>query len=118
MGMNWCLASLNPVCGDRITLDLQHHQKNIYIGMEVRGCLICKASAVLLKKHCCGKTEQAIRQFSETLQQTLSTAQEDEFPRSLTGNLSILLPLAQHKHRHSCAMLPLKTLLDAIGTEQ
>src|SRR6185503_8145315 len=47
----------NPLCGDRITLDIRFDGKRIAdLAHRVRGCLLCEAAASAIGAHAVGKT--------------------------------------------------------------
>lgn len=111
----------NPVCGDRVIIDLHRYSDHIdadpkiSIGFEVRGCLICKVSAALVDQHCNNRTAREIQHFSNVLKQILLPNEEHQLSTVLLPDLSILKPMAEHRHRHNCATLPIKTLFEALG---
>lgn len=105
------LTKSNPVCGDRIIVDLQRNPEGLLkIGMQVRGCLICKVAASLVHQHCDGKDAAHIAAFSHQLEASLNP----ETSAASLPALQILAPLAEHRHRHNCALLPVRTLLAAL----
>jgi nitrogen fixation NifU-like protein len=47
----------NPLCGDRVTIDLTLNDGRVTtVGHQVRGCLLCEASAETIAQHAPGKT--------------------------------------------------------------
>lgn len=84
----------NPLCGDRIRIDLQIEDGVITdIRFQGRGCAISQASASLLTDEIKGMPVEAARQFSK--EQLLD----------LIG-----IPLDKNPVRIKCALLSLKTL--------
>ncbi|MEH6472402.1 MAG: iron-sulfur cluster assembly scaffold protein [Halopseudomonas sp.] len=104
----------NPICGDRITLDLRRVDSQVEIGMEVRGCLICKASAALLDQLCNNQDVDHIFQFEKELKGVLQADNPMVISSKLTKDVAVFLPLVSHKNRHHCALLPLDTLISAL----
>jgi nitrogen fixation NifU-like protein len=84
----------NPLCGDRIRIDLQIEQDQITdIRFLGRGCAISQASASLLTDEIKGMTVEQAKNFSK-----------DDL-LELIG-----IPLGQNPVRIKCALLSLKTL--------
>ena len=84
----------NPLCGDRIRIDLQVADGIITdVRFQGRGCAISQASASLLTDEIKGKPVEAVRSFSK----------DDML--DLIG-----IPLDKNPVRIKCALLGLKTL--------
>jgi nitrogen fixation protein NifU and related proteins len=84
----------NPLCGDRIRIDLQiEHDTITDIRFHGRGCAISQASASLLTDEIKGMSVEQAKQFSK-----------DEL-LELIG-----IPLGKNPVRIKCALLSLKTL--------
>jgi nitrogen fixation protein NifU and related proteins len=84
----------NPLCGDRIRIDLQIADGIITdVRFQGRGCAISQASASLLTDEIKGKPVEAVRSFSK----------DDML--DLIG-----IPLDKNPVRIKCALLGLKTL--------
>lgn len=90
----------NPLCGDRIRIDLQIQQHTIIdVRFLGRGCAISQASASLLTDELIGKT----------LDEARALTKEDML--DLIG-----VPLDKNPVRIKCALLALKTLKTGIYT--
>lgn len=84
----------NPLCGDRIRIDLQiDHDKIVDVRFEGRGCAISQATASLLTDELRGKTLDQVRAISK------------DDVMDLIG-----IPLDKNPVRIKCALLSLKTL--------
>lgn len=84
----------NPLCGDRIRIDLQiEHDQITDIRFHGRGCAISQASASLLTDEIKGMSVEQAKQFSK-----------DDL-LELIG-----IPLGKNPVRIKCALLSLKTL--------
>ncbi|GAB4193243.1 MAG: SUF system NifU family Fe-S cluster assembly protein [Roseiflexaceae bacterium] len=90
----------NPLCGDRIRIDLAVEQGVITdVRFQGRGCAISQAAASLLTDELRGKTLDEARAISK----------EDLL--DLIG-----IPLEKNPVRLKCALLPLKTLKAGVYT--
>ncbi|HEU4329197.1 MAG TPA: SUF system NifU family Fe-S cluster assembly protein [Roseiflexaceae bacterium] len=90
----------NPLCGDRIRIDLMVEQGVITdVRFQGRGCAISQAAASLLTDELRGKT----------LDQARTISKEDLL--DLIG-----IPLEKNPVRLKCALLPLKTLKAGVYT--
>jgi nitrogen fixation NifU-like protein len=103
----------NPLCGDRIVLDLQIENGVITeVAHETRGCMLCSASASLLAREAPGKLSadlvRALIEF-EALLGSNST------PSTHWPELSVFAPVRAHKSRFGCVLLPFRALRQAIG---
>ncbi len=104
-----CCTRSNPICGDRVTAFLQDSDpQHLRFSFEIRGCLVCKAAAALLHRYCNDHSPDQFEAFSEQLEQLLQdtgASSSDAVPE-----LVALKPLVGHRHRHSCALLPVNAL--------
>jgi len=58
----------NPLCGDRVTLDLRLEDGRIMaVGHEVRGCLLCEAAAATIAELALGKTAAEARALAQDM---------------------------------------------------
>ncbi len=102
----------NPLCGDRVTVALSLDDDIITgIGHEVRGCVLCQASASLLAQHGVGLSPDAIRQASlefETMIRHGGPVPED-WP-----DLATFEPVRTARSRHECVLLPFEAAVRAL----
>src|SRR5689334_18137722 len=55
----------NPLCGDRVTLDLAVKDGHIAaISHHVRGCLLCEAAAATIAEYCRGSSKEELEAIS------------------------------------------------------
>jgi nitrogen fixation NifU-like protein len=87
----------NPLCGDRIKIDLRINENNIVTeaAFDGHGCAISQASADLLLESIIGKTVDEVKKLNK------------EFVLELLG-------IELGPVRLKCALLPLKTLLAGV----
>ena len=105
----------NPLCGDRITLDVRLEEGRITaLAHHTRGCLLSEAAAAALADLACGLTyDQAAR-----LRQALAAMLAGESGSDLPAELQVFAPVAAVKSRHECILLPFDALLNALRTAQ
>ena len=104
---------VNPVCGDRITVDVRTAGARIAaIGYEVHACVLTQASASLLGRHAPHRTVAEIREVAAQLEAMLGS--EGGAPGGDWSDYAALEPVRAHKSRHECVMLPLRALLAAL----
>ena len=103
----------NPLCGDRITLDLDLRDDRVgAIGHKVRGCLLCQAAAAVIGQRAPGQTAQELREVSRELAGAIVKAPETVGKR--WPELAAFAPVHPHKSRHECVMLPFQALTEAL----
>jgi len=103
----------NPLCGDRATIDLELKAGTIArLGHEVKGCLMCRAAAAILGTRAPGGTPAQARQAAIDLRGLLKEGRA--VPPEGWVELAVFSPLAAHKSRHDCALLPLDALVQAL----
>jgi len=101
----------NPLCGDRVTIDIKLEGGKIAeIAHQVRGCLLCQASAAALSSIALGRDASGIAELRHDAERALGRqigkAREpfDAFE-----------PVAAHKSRQECVLLPFEALKDALS---
>ena len=103
----------NPLCGDRITLDLTLSDGRIgRVGHKVRGCLLCQASAAVIGERAPGMAPSELREISQGLGEAI--ARTPEAAGSSWPELAAFAPVHAHKSRHECVMLPFEALTRAL----
>jgi NifU-like protein involved in Fe-S cluster formation len=110
----------NPLCGDRITLDLSLAEGKVgEVGHRVRGCLLCQAAAAVIASRAPGETPQALRTVARDLADAL--AGRTDLAGGSWPELAVFGPVRPHKSRHDCVLLPFQALtqaLDEIDSER
>jgi nitrogen fixation NifU-like protein len=103
----------NPLCGDRVTLDLSLIDGRVReIGHRVRGCLLCQAAAVAIAERAPGETPEALREVARALGEAIATA--PEAAGRIWPELAAFAPVYAHKSRHECVLLPFEALSQAL----
>ncbi len=101
----------NPLCGDRVTIDVRLDNGRIAeIAHQVRGCLLCQASASALASVAVGKDAAAIETIRHDAERAIGKEQ------GTPGEpFSAFAPVADHKSRQECVLLPFEALRDALA---
>ncbi|MBI5067098.1 MAG: iron-sulfur cluster assembly scaffold protein [Deltaproteobacteria bacterium] len=103
----------NPLCGDRVTVDVRlEGGKVAALAHEVRGCLLCQASAAILGRLGPGSTGEEIAAAREGLVAMLDGAPP---PAGRFAELAVFEPVRSVKSRRRCAVLPFEALGEAIA---
>jgi nitrogen fixation NifU-like protein len=101
----------NPLCGDRVTMDVRLENGRIAeIAHQVRGCLLCQASASALASVALGKDRAGISAIRHDAERALGREQ------GTPGEpFDAFAPVASHKSRQECVLLPFEALKDALS---
>lgn len=103
----------NPLCGDRVTIDLRLKDGRIdEMAHHVRGCVLCQASAAALGATAVGKSRETLAEAAGALKAMLSGG---DAPGGDWASFDAFTPVAEHKSRHSCVLLPFDTIAEALG---
>ena len=102
----------NPLCGDRVTIDVKLDDTGhiAEIAHQVRGCLLCQASAAALASTAVGRDAAgiaALRHDAERAVGREAGKAHDPF--------DAFEPVAAHKSRQECVLLPFEALEDALS---
>ena len=102
----------NPLCGDRVIIDvtLDTSGKITEIAHQVRGCLLCQASASALSLLAVGKDAGGIADVRHDAERALGREQG-----AAHEPYAAFAPVAAHKSRQDCVLLPLEALKDALS---
>ncbi len=103
----------NPLCGDRITLDLTLDGETVAeVGHKTRGCLLCEASACLIVEHAPGEVLDALEAKAGALVSSFKDVDQDL--AKLWPELETLAPARHYKSRLECVTLPFQALRKAL----
>lgn len=101
----------NPLCGDRVTLDLAVTDGRIAtIGHQVRGCLLCEAAAATIAEHCRGSGAADLDAIGAAARRLMA---EGGALEARWQCLEIFRPVHQAKSRRDCVLLPFEALARA-----
>ena len=101
----------NPLCGDRVVLDvrLDGQGRIAELAHQVRGCLLCQASASALASIAVGKDKAGIAAAHRDAERAVGKA---EGPAA--EPFAAFAPVKAHKSRQECVLLPFEALADAL----
>ena len=98
----------NPLCGDRITVDVRADQGRITaLAHEARACVLCQASASILAAQAKGLDAVALQSLAARLSDAEALAQVAGF-----GDFA---PVARHRSRLRCVTLPFEAAAAAVA---
>lgn len=105
----------NPLCGDKITLEVQLDGEVIKdIGFQGSGCAISQASASLMTSAVYGKTKSEAEALFHEVRTMLTSAPNAPVASGRLGKLAALAGVRQFPVRVKCASLPWHTLRAAL----
>jgi nitrogen fixation NifU-like protein len=103
----------NPLCGDRVTLDIRLDGGRIVeIGHRVRGCALCRASTSVIVETAPGASVAEMAAAEAELRALLAGTGEE--PAVQRSPLTIFRPVRDYKSRHDCVLLPFDALTEAL----
>jgi nitrogen fixation NifU-like protein len=103
----------NPLCGDRVTLDLNLAEGRVRaVGHKVRGCLLCQAAAAVIGRRAPGAMPAILRTVARDLSDAIDRA--PEAAGKSWPELAAFAPVHAHKSRHECVLLPFEALIRAL----
>lgn len=103
----------NPVCGDRVTLELRMEDDHVgAVAHRVRGCLLCEAAASVIGANAPGASGAEIAAARDAVTALLKDGAE--IPSDSWSDLAIFHPVSDHKSRHYCVLLPFEALDKAL----
>jgi NifU-like protein involved in Fe-S cluster formation len=104
----------NPLCGDRVTLDLNLADGRVgALGHKVRGCLLCQAAAAVIAARAPGETPAALHELAGRV--ALAIRKDPAAADGLWPELAAFAPVHRHKSRHDCVLLPFAALTQALA---
>jgi len=102
----------NPLCGDRVTLDLERSNGTVKaIGHEVKGCLLCAAAAATIAEFAQNRSPSDLRDMAVAVAALMKdgTAVPEQF-----AGLRVFTPVHASKSRRDCVLLPFEALGKAL----
>ena len=104
----------NPLCGDRITLDLKlAGDKVTALGHDVKACVLCQAAASVIGRHAVGAATAALQNTAAAVARILKPDGQPAAPPAWP-ELAAFAPVSGHKSRHACVLLPFRALSQAL----
>lgn len=104
----------NPICGDRITIDLTVEDGRIAaVGARVQGCALCQAATALIAEEAAGAPVAALEQAAAAVAGYLAgSVAEHGLPWPRLGSFA---PVRGARSRHDCVLLPFKAASKALA---
>jgi len=102
----------NPLCGDRVTIDvrLDGQGRIAEIAHQVRGCLLCQASASELSSVAVGRDAAGIAAIRHDAERALGREEGEA-----VEPFAAFAPVRALKSRQEWVLLPLEALKDALS---
>ena len=103
----------NPSCGDRIFVTLKLDEKGLVAALahETQACVLTQASAALLGARLAGCGPEDVARLRDEVAKML---QGGAVPAAPFAGYSALLGATSHRNRHTCVLLPIDAVLDAM----
>jgi nitrogen fixation NifU-like protein len=102
----------NPLCGDRVTLDLERSGGTVTaIGHAVKGCLLCEAAAATIAEFGRNRSPSELREMALAAKALMKEG--TPVPEKFAG-LRIFTPVHAAKSRRDCVLLPFEALGQAL----
>jgi NifU-like protein involved in Fe-S cluster formation len=108
-------SAYNPACGDRVAVTLRTDGDGRIVEMahETSACVLAQASASLLGEHLAGAEETAVRRLRGDVGTML---REGAVPAPPFSGYAALAGAAPYRNRHTCVLLPIDAVLNALDT--
>lgn len=107
----------NPLCGDRVTVEIIVTDDKIeQLAHQVRGCLLCQASASVIGSAAPGCSLHQIERISGQLNDLLNSDKPIKWHSNWQA-LANFEPVRYHKSRHGCVLLPFKALTQSMAAQ-
>jgi nitrogen fixation NifU-like protein len=106
----------NPLCGDRITLDLSLDDRNRIadIAFEGKGCAISQASASLMTDMLIGRTVEEAEKLMGGFLHLVKGEESDDLPPEDRERLEVMAGVSAFPMRVKCATLAWHTMKSAL----
>jgi nitrogen fixation NifU-like protein len=102
----------NPLCGDRVTLDIETSNGAVKaIGHQVKGCLLCEASAATIAAFGQNRSPSELREMAGAAKALMKDG--TPVPERFAG-LRVFTPVHAAKSRRDCVLLPFEALGKAL----
>jgi NifU-like protein involved in Fe-S cluster formation len=109
-------TAANPACGDRVTMDVALTNGRVAaLAHDTHGCILTQASATILGAHAAGHSRAELAMLKDQVAAMLKggTVPPDPF-----AGYAAFDGVADHAGRHTCVLLPLTALIEALETAE
>lgn len=101
----------SPICGDRVRIEVELVEGRIAaIAHEVKGCLLCRASASLIGLRAVGRTRPEVDALRAQMAALLAGGEAPD-----DDELALFAPVRAHRSRHGCVLIPFEALMSALA---
>ena len=106
----------NPTCGDRVSVTLRFDDTGriVEIAHETQACVLTQASASILGANLAGADQESVEKLRLDVAAML---REGEPPPSAFADYAALTGAAVYRNRHTCVLLPIDAVLNALGNQ-
>ena len=105
-------TAANPACGDRVTMAVTLKDGRVTaLAHETRACVLTQASAAILGAHAAGLTRAELSALKAAVAAMLQGGPIPDAPFADYGTFD---GVVGHAGRHTCVLLPLTALIDAL----
>ena len=103
----------NPICGDHVsvTIALDADGRITALAHETKACVLTQASAAILGAHLAGAAQTEVHALRKRVVEMLKSG---AVPPSPFGDYAALAGAAEYRNRHTCVLLPIDAVLDAL----
>src|SRR5262245_11536020 len=110
-------SAYNPTCGDRVavTLRLDELGRIVEMAHETAACVLAQASASLLGENLEGANQDTVQKLRTDVGAML---REGEAPAPPFAGYTALKGAASYRNRHTCVLLPIDAVLDALSARK
>jgi len=107
----------NPLCGDRATFQVRLREGRIEaVAHQVRGCILCLASASLVGRAAQGATPGEVAEARSRAAALLLEGKPA--PAGAWADLALFQPVGGVPNRHACVLLPFDAIAEALQRAQ
>jgi nitrogen fixation NifU-like protein len=103
----------NPLCGDRVTVELTLKNGRVAaLRQQVKGCVLCQAAASVLGRRAPDADAADIKTNAAAVRAMLK---EGAPTKGAWPEIAAFSPVARHKSRHDCVLLPFQAAEKALA---
>ena len=109
-------TAANPACGDRVTMEVTLSGGRIAaLAHDTHACVLTQASAAILGAHAAGASRADLAALKDAVAAMLKGG---GLPAAPFGGYGVFEGVAGHAGRHTCVLLPLTALIQALDTAE
>jgi nitrogen fixation NifU-like protein len=107
----------NPTCGDRVSVTLRLDDAGRIADMahETLACVLTQASASILGANVAGADQAGLEALRR---QVAAMLREGDIPPAPFSDYATLTGAAVYRNRHTCVLLPIDAVLNALAQNQ